>query len=227
MKKSKKIHEEVKNQTAVDVSEGVPEELVEDLIDAAPDKILETDEKLKKEYEDMVNDSKTLKNENILKETKESEELRIFKEQLVKKENELKEYIELSQRVKAEFDNYRKRAAKEKEQLYSDITGEIITKFLPIVDNLERALVSVCDSSDLSKLTEGIDMTLRQFKDVLAKEGVEEIDSLNQEFNPNFHNAVMHIEDESSSDNTVVEVFQKGYKIKDRVLRHSMVKVSN
>ena len=227
MKKSKKIHEEVKNQTAVDVSEGVPEELAEDLIDAAPDKILETDEKLKKEYEDMVNDLQTLKNENILKETKESEELRIFKEQLVKKENELKEYIELSQRVKAEFDNYRKRAAKEKEQLYSDITGEIITKFLPIVDNLERALVSVCDSSDLSKLTEGIDMTLRQFKDVLTKEGVEEIDSLNQEFNPNFHNAVMHIEDESSSDNTVVEVFQKGYKIKDRVLRHSMVKVSN
>jgi molecular chaperone GrpE len=216
--KNKKLAKEIKN--------GATEQESADLIDVIPDEILEKEENLK-EAKGEGTDEQTLEGEKVATEAKEIEELRLLKEQLEKKENELKEYIELSQRVKAEFDNYRKRTAKEKEQLYCDIIGEIITKFFPVIDNLERALISASDLSDISKLSEGVDMTVRQFKDILAKEGIEEIDSINQEFDPNFHNAVMHVEDESLNSNTVVEVFQKGYKIKDRVLRHCMVKVCN
>lgn len=151
----------------------------------------------------------------------------LLKEQLSKKENELKVHVELIQRVKAEFDNYKRRTAKEKEQLYTDITGDVIAKLLPVVDNLERAVNSASETTDMEKLLDGVKMILNQFKDVLAKEGVEEIPAMDQQFDPNYHNAVMHVEDDGYEDNMVVEEFQKGYKIKDKVLRYSMVKVAN
>jgi molecular chaperone GrpE len=156
-----------------------------------------------------------------------ADEIIQLKGQLAKKEEELKDYIELTQRVKAEFDNYRKRTAREKEQLYTDITGDIILKLLPVVDNMERAVSSSADTSDYKKLVDGMEMILRQFKDILTKEGLEEVESKGAKFDPNTHSAVMHIEDEAFDENTIVEVFQKGYKIKDKVIRPSMVKVAN
>lgn len=158
---------------------------------------------------------------------KAEDEVMKLKEQLEKKDSELEKYIELAQRVKAEFDNYKKRTAREKEQLYADITGDVISKLLPVIDNLERAVSTSSDISDAGSLISGMEMILKQFKDVLSKEGLEEIDCAGQEFDPRYHNAVMHVEDESLGENEIVEVFQKGYKIKDKIIRHSMVKVAN
>lgn len=157
----------------------------------------------------------------------ENEEISKLNEQLKKKDGELKEYIELAQRVKAEFDNYKKRTAREKEQLYTDISGDIISKLLPVVDSLERAVSSSPDGSDSGTLMDGMEMILKQLKDVLKKEGLEEIESSGKKFDPRFHNAVMHVEDESLGQNEIVEVFQKGYKLKGKIIRHSMVKVAN
>ncbi|MCD8100027.1 MAG: nucleotide exchange factor GrpE [Oscillospiraceae bacterium] len=127
-------------------------------------------------------------------------------------------------RLMAEYDNFRKRTAKEKENLYTDIRVETITKFLPVYDNLERALA--VESAD-EALKKGIEMTMTQLTDVMQKLGVEAIEAKGHTFDPNLHNAVMHIEDESYGEGEIVEEFQKGFKIADKVIRFSMVKVAN
>lgn len=145
-----------------------------------------------------------------------SDELRKF-------ENELNTLKERFARTLAEYDNFRKRTAKEKESIYTSACEDILKLFLPVLDNLERAASVEGDIEDIKK---GIEMTIKQFKDALEKLQVEEISTENG-FDPNFHNAVMHVEDESLGKNEVVEVYQKGYKRGDKVLRHSMVKVAN
>lgn len=150
-----------------------------------------------------------------------------LEQEAAKKDQQLREYVELARRIKAEFDNYRKRTAKEKEQLYGNMKGEIMVKFLPVLDNLERAVSQTSESSDLGSVIDGMNMILKQFRDILAKEGVEEIEADGRNFDPNLHDAVMHIEDESVGKNTIVGVFQKGYRLNDKILRHSMVKVAN
>lgn len=126
-------------------------------------------------------------------------------------------------RMSAEYDNFRKRTAKEKEGIYSDACTDVLKNILPVLDNLERA-VSV--EGNLDDLKKGIDMTLRQFKDSLKKLNVEEI-STEEGFDPNYHNAVMHVVDDNYCKNEIVEVFQKGYKRENKVIRYSMVKVAN
>ncbi|MBC2579253.1 nucleotide exchange factor GrpE [Clostridium sp. DJ247] len=139
----------------------------------------------------------------------------------VKDENEaLKDRLA---RTAAEYENFRKRTVKEKEGIYTDACEDVLTQILPILDNLERA-VSV--DGNIDDLKKGIEMTLRQFNTSLEKLNVEEIES-SGEFNPHLHNAVMHIDDEQYGKNQIVEVFQKGYKRGDKVLRYSMVKVAN
>lgn len=126
-------------------------------------------------------------------------------------------------RTTAEYDNFRRRTAKEKEGIYTDACEDVLKTMLPVLDNLERALEASGSVDDLKK---GIEMTIRQFKDSFTKLQVEEI-STEGEFDPNFHNAVMHINDENYGKNSIVEVFQKGYKRGSKVLRYSMVKVAN
>lgn len=126
-------------------------------------------------------------------------------------------------RTTSEYDNFRKRSAKEKEGIYTDACEDVLKEMLPVFDNLERA-ISVDGSVD--DLKKGIDMTIRQFSAALEKLNVEEI-STECEFDPHLHNAVMHIDDEQYGTNEVVEVFEKGYKRGDKVLRYSMVKVAN
>lgn len=126
-------------------------------------------------------------------------------------------------RVTAEYENYRKRTTKEKEGIYSDAYVDVLKEVLPILDNLERAASADGSLEDLKK---GIDMTIKGCQDSFAKLGVEEIDA-SGEFDPNLHNAVMHVEDEELGKNVVVEVFQKGYKKDDKIIRHTMVKVAN
>ena len=130
-------------------------------------------------------------------------------------------------RMAAEYDNYRKRSAKEKEGIYSDAYADIISQVLPILDNMERALQYKDAQGDGDSMAKGLEMIMNSFSETLAKMGVAEIEALGKQFDPNIHNAVMHIDDEAYGENEIVEVFMKGYIKGDKVLRHSMVKVAN
>lgn len=134
-----------------------------------------------------------------------------------------KELNEKYLRMMAEYENYRKRAAKEREGIYTEAYADAITEILPVIDNLERA--TAYGESD--KLAEGVVMTLNVFKQTLEKMGITEIAEENVPFDPNIHNAVMHIEDESLPENTVVQVLNKGYKKDEKIIRYAMVKVAN
>ena len=127
-------------------------------------------------------------------------------------------------RLAAEYDNYRKRTAKEKESLWTDVKADTAGAFLPVYDNLERALKQ--DTAD-EAFKKGVEMTMNQLKEVLTKLGITEIEALGQPFDPALHNAVMHIEDENFGENTVAEVFQAGFRLGDKVVRFAMVKVAN
>ena len=116
---------------------------------------------------------------------------------------------------------------KEKEAIYTDSVGETVTALLPIIDNFERAIASFGEEDKQSEFYKGVEMIYNQTIDAFTKLGVSEIKALGEEFNPEFHNAVMHIEDETVADNTIVEQFQKGYIYRDKVIRYSMVKVAN
>lgn len=127
-------------------------------------------------------------------------------------------------RMLAEYDNFKKRTQKEKDELYAFAVADTLEKLLPVLDNLERAADAAAEKSPLA---DGVKMVLKQFGETLEKMDVTAIEAVGKEFNPNIHNAVMHIEDEEVGANTVVEEFQKGYKYKEKVIRHSMVKVAN
>lgn len=127
-------------------------------------------------------------------------------------------------RLMAEYDNFRKRSQKERESLYGDIRADAVTKFLPVYDNLERALKQ--ETSD-EAYRKGVEMIMNQFIATMEKLGVSEIESEGQKFDPEKHNAVMHIEDENYGENEIVEVFQRGFKLGDKVIRFAMVKVAN
>ena len=129
-------------------------------------------------------------------------------------------------RLYAEYDNFRRRSQKEKESIYSDAYVDALTQILPILDNLERAAAFGGEDSD-HPLAKGLELTLKSFTETMEKMGVKEIAALGEKFDPNVHNAVMHVDDESFGENEVAEVFMKGYAKGDKVLRYSMVKVAN
>lgn len=165
-------------------------------------------------------------NEDVIEEIEETDD---SKEAEVSEKIEKEKYDELYDkhlRLMAEYDNFKKRTQKEKEELFAFVTGDTIEKILPVIDNLERAIEGLAEE-EKSTFTEGIEMVLKQFLEILTNVGVSEIEAVGKEFDPNLHNAVMHIEDESVSANTIVEQFMKGYKYKDKVIRYSMVKVAN
>ena len=127
-------------------------------------------------------------------------------------------------RVCAEYDNFRRRSQKEREALYGDVRCDVITKFLPVYDNLERALKQPTEDEAYRK---GVEMIMTQFTTTLEKLGVEPIECLGQTFDPNLHNAVMHVDDEEKGENEIVEEFQKGFKVGEKVVRFAMVQVAN
>ena len=138
---------------------------------------------------------------------------------------QLNEANEKFLRTLAEYDNYRKRSIKEKEQAYGDSKAAVLTELLPVLDNFERAASN--KEASLEDYQKGIDMIFNQFNDILKKAGVEAFGEKGDEFDPNIHSAVMHIDDENEKENVVVDVFSKGYKLGDRVLRAAVVKVAN
>ena len=127
-------------------------------------------------------------------------------------------------RLLAEYDNFRRRSQKEKENIYTDVRGETLKKFLPVYDSLWRALTQTAEDDPSRK---GLEMIMTQYENALTQLGVSLIEAVGQPFDANFHNAVMHVEDESVGENIVVEEFEKGFKIGDKVLRYSVVKVAN
>lgn len=149
--------------------------------------------------------------------------VRKIKEENKKLNNEVEALKDRLLRLSAEYENYRKRTAKEKEGIYTDACTDVLKEMIPVVDNLERALSVDGNVDDFKK---GIEMTIKGFQGSLEKLGVEEIDT-ESGFDPNLHQAVMHIQDESLDKNVVAEVFLKGYKKNDKVIRYSMVKVAN
>lgn len=147
--------------------------------------------------------------------------------QMEKKTKQCEEYLNMLQRTAAEFDNYKKRTLKEKEALYNEAVSDVIQAFLPVIDNLERAVKAANSDDEGQSIKEGIELVSRQIKDVVKSLGIEEIKCIGEKFSPELHNAVMHIDDDSLGENIIADEFQKGYIYKDRVIRHSVVKVAN
>lgn len=175
-----------------------------------------------------VNEDKELNKEETTPETPEVE-TEEFEETPTLETIEKEKYDELYDkhlRLMAEYDNFKKRTQKEKEELSSFVVAETVEKMLPVIDNLERAVESL-NNEEKNTFSDGVEMVLRQFLEIFEKIGVEEIEALGKEFDPNIHNAVMHVDDENADANTIVEQFMKGYKYKDKVIRYSMVKVAN
>ena len=144
-----------------------------------------------------------------------------------KKDEKIDELTDRLTRQMAAFDNFRKRTEKEKSQMYEIGAKDIIEKILPIVDNFERGLSSMPEDEKATPFAEGMEKIYKQLMTTLEGIGVKPIEAVGQEFNPDFHNAVMHVEDEELGENIIAEEFQKGYMYRDSVVRHSMVKVAN
>ncbi len=166
--------------------------------------------------------------ESTDKESDEEKETSGFFKKKDKKDKKDIQIEELSDKVKrqmAEFENFRKRSEKEKTQMYEIGAKSILEKILPVVDNFERGLNGMENSDD--PFAQGMQMTYKQLMTAFEEAGVKPIEAVGTEFDPEFHNAVMHVEDEEVGENQIVEEFQKGYMYHDSVLRHSMVKVAN
>ena len=150
-----------------------------------------------------------------------------FKKKKDKKDEQIEELTDKVKRQMAEFDNFRKRTEKEKSQMYDMGAKTIVEKILPVIDNFERGLAAVPEDNKEDAFVVGMDKIYRQMLTVLEETGVKPIEAVGAEFDPNFHNAVMHVEDETLGENVVAEELQKGYMYRDTVVRHSMVKVAN
>ena len=174
-------------------------------------------------------DEKNINTEEVAAEETEAEtkaenkEVTKLKEQLEKAEKDLAAANDKYLRMIAEYDNFRKRSAKERDGAYADAYTDALSAILPVIDNLERALMF----AEGEALTEGVKMTLKQFEDAMTRLGVEAFGARGDAFDPRFHNAVMQMEDPELEANTIAEVFQKGYKKGDKIIRDAMVKVAN
>ncbi len=149
------------------------------------------------------------------------------KEKKDKKDEQIAELTDKVKRQLAEFENFRNRTEKEKSQMYTIGAKDVIEKILPVVDNFERGIKSIPEEEREAPVASGMEMIYKQLMTVLTDLGVTPIEAVGQEFDPNLHNAVMHVENEELGENIVAEEFQKGYQYKDAVLRHSMVSVAN
>lgn len=146
--------------------------------------------------------------------------------ELMQSKGQAEEYYNHLQRLQAEFDNFRKRTQKEKEETVKYAAERIVEALLPVLDNFERAVISSKTSQDFNAFSQGVDMIFKQMQSVLAKEGLTVIEAVGQPFDPKLHDAVLQVDSEEHPENTVVEELQKGYYLKEKVLRPSMVKVS-
>ena len=181
--------------------------------------------------EEVTEEAETEETEEASEETEESAEKKGFfgkkKDKKDKKDLKIEELEDKVKRQLAEFENFRNRTEKEKSRMYEFGARDVIEKMLPVVDNFERGLAAIPEEEKGGPVASGMEMIYKQIMTTLEGLGVTPIDALNKPFDPNFHNAVMHVEDETVEESTVVEEFQKGYIYKENVIRYSMVKVAN
>ncbi len=183
------------------------EEVKEEKTEEAPEETVKEEETKAPETEEKPADEKAEKTEETKPKT---DELAAEKDKYL--------------RLCAEYDNFRKRSQKEKDAIYADVRANTLISFLPVYDNLVRALNQPTEDEAYKK---GVEMIMAQFKATMEKLGVTEMDCLGQKFDPAFHNAVMHVDDEEKGENEIVEVFQQGFMLGDKVIRFAMVKVAN
>ncbi len=205
------------------------EEMVKEAVEEAKKQAEETnaeaaDEDVTKENPEMDSEAET---EQEAEEKKEKKSFFKKKNKKDPKDEKIEDLTDKLTRQMAEFDNYRKRTEKEKSAMYEIGAKDIIEKILPVIDNFERGFQSVDEEKRKDPFVDGMDKVYKQLMKTLEDAGVKQIEALGQEFNPDFHNAVMHVEDEEAGENIVVEEFQKGYMYRESVVRHSMVKVAN
>lgn len=195
-----------------EVSENEAEEILEEDVNLAEEIASETEET----QEEPAAEEKTAEKKGLFGKKKKD-----------KKDEKIEELTDMVKRQMAEFDNFRKRTEKEKASMYQIGAREIVEKILPVVDNFERGLAMIPEEEKENPVATGMAQIYKQLMTAFDEMGVKAIEAVGQEFNPDFHNAVMHVEDEEVEENIIVEEFQKGYMYKDYVIRHSMVKVAN
>lgn len=214
---SKENKENLDNQNKE--TEEISEEIKEETEETVEEEKKEEKPKEKKSSKKSGSAKKETKKKEEPKESSEEE-----KEPEVSPDKAIKEANDKYLRLMAEYDNYRKRSQKEREALYGDIKADVVNKFLPVYDNLVRALDQPTEDEAYRK---GVEMIMAQFNKTMEGLGVTEISSVGETFDPNLHNAVMHVDDDTKGENEVVEVFQKGFKLGEKVIRFAMVKVAN
>ncbi len=179
-----------------------------------------------KNNETVVEETPVAEKKTVEKETKstaDKKKIKKLEEELAEANRRAEEINEKYMRMLAEYDNFRKRSAKEREGVYADACTDVLTAILPVLDNLERA--EAC--KDAEGLSKGLELTLKSFRETLERLGIQEINALGETFDPNVHNAVFHVDDEAYGESEIVEVLMKGYKKGDKVVRYAMVRVAN
>ena len=222
MSKKKKYNQEESIREEKNTAEPVPEE--ENAEEAGQEEEILSDEETVQEEQSSEEEPKS-STEETGKPAKKERKLKWTKQEDL--EEKVKEATDRYARLFAEFDNFRKRTDKEKAQRYDFGVRDIVEKILPVIDNFERGLAAVPEDKADDSFVTGMQMTYKQLLKTLEDAGVKPIEAVGQEFNPDFHNAVMHVDDPEVGDNIIVEEFQKGYIYKDHVVRYSMVKVAN
>ena len=197
------------------------EKKTQEVVDEAVEEVVDTEETAQEETV-----TETEAQEETAEETTKTKS-KLFKKKKDEKDEKIEELSDKLLRQMAEFDNFRKRTEKEKSAMYEIGAKDIVEKLLPVVDNFERGFQSVAEEDKEDAFVTGMEMVYKQLMTMLEGVGVKPIDAIGQEFNPDLHNAVMHVEDETVGDNIIVEEFQKGYTYRDSVIRYSMVKVAN
>lgn len=172
----------------------------------------------------MEKEEKKLQETDIKENNKNADETIELKKQIESQKVQIEETEDRLKRVAAEFDNYKKRSAKERDAMYNSLVSDIVSNFLPILDNLEKAVEIETKDEEYKK---GIELVLKQFKDVLSAKGVTEIETIGKTFDPELHEAVSSIQDANKGEKEIVQEYRKGYMIGNKVIRHSMVIVAN
>ena len=208
--KERNEEEQMKPETTTNVDEEVK-------VDAAEETVEETMEATDATDADEVAEEGSEKKKGFFKKEKKKD----------KKDEQIEELNDRVMRQMAEFDNFRKRSEKEKSQMFEMGAKDIIEKILPVIDNFERGLSAISEEEREGAFAKGIEAIYKQLLTTLEDVGVTVIEAVGAEFDPNLHNAVMHVEDDGAGENIIVEEFQKGYKYRETVVRHSMVKVAN
>lgn len=204
-----------------------PEETMEETVETAEETMeTQAEETVAGDTEETADTAETAEAE-AEEGAKEGKGLFKKKEKKDKKDEQIAELNDKVLRQMAEFENFRKRTEKEKAMMFEIGAKSIVEKLLPVIDNFERGLATVSEEEKNGAFAQGIEKIYKQLLTELGEAGVTPIEAVGKEFNPDFHNAVMHIEDENLGENIVAEEFQKGYMYKDSVVRHSMVKVAN